>query len=153
MADKKVEKSYEEWKDEAIRAFRKVPKSSVAFDYARIPKEVRIKLLKDDEYNEITRQVLATQYVKDLEKLDDVLEGRYGIDTKDSSGTVLKTIAMKQEILYRSLGVEADDSNAINIVFVEMSKEEFSSLEQVEVNETENNAIDVTSVIENAGDE
>ena len=48
------------------------------------------------------------------------------------------------------VGVEADDSNAINIVFVEMSKEEFSSLEQVEVNETENNAIDVTSVIENA---
>lgn len=139
--------SYEEWFDLAVSAFKKVPKSTVAFDYAKIPKEIRIKLLQDPEYVNCTRQVLAAQYVRDIEKLNEVLDGSYGIENKDPSGTILKAISMKQEILYKNLGVEADESNALNVVFISLTEKEFSELDQVEVYQGEGN-MDAASALD-----
>lgn len=146
MTDKTSEKeaendgmTYEDWFDKAVAAFKKVPKSTVAFDYAKIPKEIRLKLLQDPEYTDVTHQVLASQYVKDIEKLNEVLDGNYGIENKDPSGTILKALSMKQDILYKNLGVEADESNALNVVFIAMSKAEFEELDQVDVYEGEGN--------------
>lgn len=132
--------SYEDWRDKAIMAFKKVPKAAVAFDYVRLPKELRVKMLSDEYFVKETKQILSSQYVQDLERLNDVLDGKYGVDTKDSSSTVLKAISMKQEILYKSLGVEADESNALNIVFVSMSADEIKALPTVTVHEQESNA-------------
>lgn len=131
--------TYEDWFDKAVAAFKKVPKSTVAFDYAKIPKEIRLKLLQDPEYADITHQVLASQYVKDIEKLNEVLDGNYGIENKDPSGTILKALSMKQDILYKNLGVEADESNALNVVFIAMTKKEFEELDQVDVYQPEGN--------------
>lgn len=148
MAKKIQGKTIEQWRDDAVSAFLKVPKSSVAFDYAKIPKEVRILLLQDTEYNETTKQVLASQYVKDLIKLNEVLDGSYGIETRDPSGTILKALSMKQDILYRSLGVEADESNALNITFTAYTKKEMETIDTVIVKQARNNA-DVSTILDN----
>lgn len=152
MAKKIQGKTIAEWREEAVAAFTKVPKSSVAFDYAKIPKEVRILLLQDVEYNETTKQVLASQYVKDLIKLNEVLDGNYGVETRDPSGTILKALGMKQDILYRSLGVEADESNALNITFTSYTRKEMELIDTVVVKQPRNNA-DISTILDNIDEE
>ena len=42
---------------------------------------------------------------------------------------------MKQKLLLEDLNINKDDSNALNIAFTAMSKEDFEALETVEINQ------------------
>ena len=45
---------------------------------------------------------------------------------------------MKQKLLLEDLNITKDDSNALNVTFVAMSKEDFEALDTVEINEGSN---------------
>ena len=55
----------------------------------------------------------------------------------------LKALEMKQKLLLEDLNVVKDDSNAVNVTFMSMNKEDFESLDVVEINEGSNNSTEL----------
>ncbi len=131
-----AEKSYEELRAEVIQQYRIIYKDSLAMDICKVPKDVRIRMLEDPEYIAETKAIKAGLFVDQLNTLDKVLAETYNHSEKgtDMSGTVLKALEMKQKLLLEDINITKDESNALNVAFVAMSREDFESLETVEVN-------------------
>ena len=132
-----AEKTYEELRADVIAKYKIVYKDSVAMDACKVPKDIRIRMLDDPEYIAETKAIKASLFIDQLDILDGVLGGSYSDPEKvgDRSATVLKALEMKQKLLLEDLNVTKDESNALNVSFIAMSKEDFEALETVEINE------------------
>ncbi len=130
------EKTYEELREAVIEKFRIVYKDSVAMDACKVPKDIRIRMLEDPEYIAETKAIKAHLFIDQLEELDSVITGRYDNSEKgsDRSATVLRCLELKQKLLLEDLNVTKDESNALNVAFIAMSREDFEALDTVEVN-------------------
>lgn len=130
------EKTYEELREAVIEKFRIVYKDSVAMDACKVPKDIRIRMLEDPEYIAETKAIKAHLFIDQLEELDSVISGRYDNSEKgsDRSATVLRCLELKQKLLLEDLNVTKDESNALNVAFIAMSREDFEALDTVEVN-------------------
>lgn len=128
--------SYEQLREKVIAKFRILYKDALAMDMCEVPKDLRIRLLDDEVYITKTKAIRASLFAQQLETLDSVLAGSYVTDsTKDQSQTILKALEMKQKLLLEDLNITKDDSNALNVAFTAMSKEDFEALSTVEVHE------------------
>ena len=134
---KELGKTYEELRDEVISKFRIIYKDALAMDACKVPKDVRIRMLEDPVYIAETKAIRANLFIDQLEMLDKIIAGNYDESEKgsDRSATVLRCTELKQKLLLEDLNVTKDESNALNVTFVAMSKEDFEALETVEVNE------------------
>ena len=132
-----AEKSYEQIRDDVIQKYKILYKDALAMDLCEVPKELRLKLLDDPVYISKTKAIKANLFVQQLETLDAVLAGTYSNSEKptDTSGTILKALEMKQKLLLEDLNVTKDESNALNVTYIAMSKEDFEALDTVEINE------------------
>lgn len=132
-----TQKQYEELREKVIAKFRILYKDALAMDMCEVPKEIRIRLLDDEVYITKTKAIKAGLFAKQLETLDEVLAGNYSNSEKptDQSSTVLKALEMKQKLLLEDLNITKDDSNALNITFTAMSREDFESLSTVVVHQ------------------
>lgn len=130
------EKTYEKLREAVIEKFRIVYKDSVAMDACKVPKDIRIRMLEDPEYIAETKAIKAHLFIDQLEELDSVITGRYDNSEKgsDRSATVLRCLELKQKLLLEDLNVTKDESNALNVAFIAMSREDFEALDTVEVN-------------------
>ncbi len=146
MADSEKQ-TYEELREDVIKKFRIVYKDSVAMDACKVPKEVRIRMLEDPEYILETKAIKANLFINQLNELDNVISGAYDGSEKgtDRSPTVLRCLEMKQKLLLEDLNVTKDESNALNITYIAMSREEFEALETVEVNQGGNNGRELSA--------
>lgn len=137
MKDKEEKTGYEELRDKVIQKYRILYKDALAMDICEVPKDIRIRMLDDPYYISKTKAIKANLFVQQLETLDNVLVGTYCNSEKptDTSGTILKALEMKQKLLLEDLNVTKDESNALNVTFVAMSKEDFEALDTVEVNQ------------------
>lgn len=133
MADKEL--TYEQLRDNVIKKFKILYKDALAMDICEVPKDIRLRLLEDPYYISKTKAIRAGLFVQQLETLDAVLAGSYSNSDKptDTSGTILKALEMKQKLLLEDLNVTKDESNALNVAFISMTKEDFEALETVEV--------------------
>lgn len=140
MADSK-ELSYKELRDKVIEQYRILYKDALAMDICKVPKDVRIRMLEDPEYIAETKAIKAHLFVEQLETLDNVLAENYNHSEKgtDVSGVILKALEMKQKLLLEDLNITKDESNALNVSFIAMSKEDFEALDTVEINAGSNN--------------
>lgn len=131
---------YEELRDKVITKYKILYKDSMAMDMCEVPKDVRVRMLQDEYYITKTKAIKASLFAQQLETLDAVLAGSYVNTEKptDTSGTVLKALEMKQKLLLEDLNVNKDETNALNVAFIAMSKEDFEALETVEINEGSN---------------
>lgn len=131
------QKEYEELRDKVISKFRILYKDALAMDMCEVPKDIRIRLLDDEVYLTKTKAIRASLFAQQLETLDAVLAGSYANSEKptDQSTTVLKALEMKQKLLLEDLNITKDDSNALNVTFVAMTKADFEKLETVEIKE------------------
>ena len=136
MADE-LEKSYEELRSDVIDKFRVIYKDTLAMDACKVPKEVRIRMLEDPVYIAETKAIRANLFIDQLEMLDSIIAGNYDESEKgsDRSSTVLRCTELKQKLLLEDLNVTKDESNALNVTYIAMSREDFEALETVEVNE------------------
>ena len=132
-----TQEEYEELRDRVISKFKILYKDALAMDMCEVPKDIRIRLLDDPLYLSKTKALRAGLFAQQLETLDAVLAGSYANSEKptDQSGTVLKALEMKNKLLLEDLNVTKDDSNALNVTFVAMKREDFEALETVEINE------------------
>lgn len=127
---------YESLRDAVIQKFKVLYKDSLAMDLCEVPKETRLKLLSDEYYITKTKAIKASLFAEQLEKLDAVLGGCYVNHEKptDQSSVVLKVLEMKQKLLLEDLNVNKDESTALNVAFIAMSKEDFEAMPTVEIN-------------------
>lgn len=132
-----AEKTYEELRSDVIEAYRIVYRDSVAMDACKVPKDVRIRMLDDPEYITETKAIKAHLFIDQLDELDNVIAGNYDNSEKgsDRSATVLRCLELKQKLLLEDLNVTKDESNALNVAYIAMSKEDFEALDSVEVNQ------------------
>lgn len=140
MADEE-KLTYEELRDRVIQKFGIVFKDSVAMDACKVSKDIRIRMLEDPVYIAETEALRANLFVNQLDELDNVISGAYDNSEKgsDRSATVLRCLELKQKLLLEDLNINKDESNALNVSFIAMSKEDFEALETVEVNKGGNN--------------
>lgn len=133
---------YEQVRKECIKNFGKLFKDSVVFDICKVDKRTRIRLQQDPVYIAETKALKARLFLDQLDILDGVLAGQYASAEKptDQSGNVLKALEMKNKLLLEDLNVNKDDSNALNVTFTAMSREDFEALDTVEVSGGSNNA-------------
>lgn len=141
MADEKETLTYEQLREQVIRKFGIVFKDSVAMDACKVSKDIRIRMLEDPEYIAETKALRANLFVNQLDELDNVIAGTYDNSEKgsDRSATVLRCLELKQKLLLEDLNINKDESNALNVAYIAMSKEDFEALETVEVNKGGNN--------------
>lgn len=139
MADNE-ESSYEELREKVIKQYKILYKDALAMDICEVPKDVRLRLLEDPYYISKTKAIKAGLFVQQLETLDAVLAGAYSNTDKptDTSGTILKALEMKQKLLLEDLNVTKDESNALNVTFIAMNRDDFEAMETVEINEGSN---------------
>lgn len=137
MADTEKTLSYEELREQVIRKFGIVFKDSVAMDACKVSKDIRIRMLEDPVYIAETKALRANLFVNQLDELDNVISGAYDNSEKgsDRSATVLRCLELKQKLLLEDLNINKDESNALNVAFIAMSREDFEALDSVEVNE------------------
>ena len=129
--------SYEELRKQVIEKYRIIYKDALAMDLCEVPKELRVRMMEDPVYISRTKAIKAGLFIEQLETLNDVLAGKYSITDKptDTSGTILKALEMKQKLLLEDLNVNKDESNALNITFIAMSREDFEAMDTIEVNQ------------------
>lgn len=130
-----TQEEYEKLRNDVIQKYKIVYKDSVAMDACKVPKDIRIRMLDDTEYIAETKAIKAFLFIDQLSELDNVITGSYDNSEKgsDRSATVLKCLELKQKLLLEDLNVTKDDSNALNVAFTAMSKEDFEALSTVEV--------------------
>ena len=131
-----AEQTYEKLRSDVIDKFKIVYKDAVAMDACKVPKETRLRMLEDPEYIAETKAIKAHLFIDQLEELDKIVVGTYDNSEKgsDRSATVLRCLELKQKLLLEDLNVNKDESNALNITFIAMSREDFEALDTVEVN-------------------
>lgn len=137
------QEDYEELRSKVISKYKILYKDTLAMDACKVPKEIRIRLFTDPEYLAQTKAIKALLFADQLEYLNSVLAGNYAEEGKDNSATVLKAIEMRQKILLEDLNVIKDDSNAVNVTFMSLKKEDFEALDVVEVNKGSNNTTEL----------
>lgn len=132
-----TQQEYEELRQKVINKYMILYKDALAMDLCEVPKDIRIRLLDDEIYITKTKAIRANLFAEQLETLDAVLAGNYVNTEKptDQSSVVLKALEMKQKLLLEDLNITKDDSNALNVVFTAMTKEDFEALSTVEVHE------------------
>lgn len=131
---------YEDLREKVIKKYKVVYKDSVAMDACEVPKDVRIRMLEDPYYVTKTKAIKASLFIDQLDALDKVISGMYDDSEKgsDRSATVLRCLELKQKLLLEDLNVNKDETNALNVTFVAMSREDFEALDTVEINEGSN---------------
>jgi len=128
---------YVNLRNEVIKKFKIVYKDSVAMDACKVPKDVRIRMLEDPEYIAETKAIKAYLFINQLEELDNVIAGNYDNSEKgsDRSATVLRCLELKQKLLLEDLNVTKDESNALNVTFIAMNRDDFEALDTIEIND------------------
>lgn len=149
-----TQKEYEELRDKVISKYKVIYKDALAMDMCEVPKEVRIRMLDDEYYITKTKAIKANLFAEQLETLDKVLAGTYANTEKptDQSANILKALDMKQKLLLEDLNITKDESNALNVTFIAMSREDFMACETVEVSEG-GNSIELGADFGAGGDE
>lgn len=131
-----AEQTYEELRSDVIDKFRIVYKDAVAMDACKVPKDIRLRMIDDPVYISETKAIKAHLFIDQLEELSNIIAGTYDNSEKgsDRSATVLRCLELKQKLLLEDLNVNKDESNALNVSFIAMTKEDFEALDSVEVN-------------------
>lgn len=127
--------SYEELRDECIKKYRSLYKDTLVFDYCEVPKEMRMKILEDPIYVSKTKALRAALFEEQLNTINEVLALNYAPTERqsDMSSVILKALEMKQKLLLSGAEEENDDTSALNVAYVPLSKESYLSADTVEV--------------------
>ena len=132
-----TQEDYETLRSKCIESFHVIYKDSLVFDYNEVPKDIRIRLLEDPVYQAKTKALRAGLFIEQLQILDGVLAGSYANSEHptDQSGTVLRALELKNKLLLEDLNVTKDESTALNVTYVAMSRADFEALDTVEISE------------------
>jgi len=156
-----------------IEAYKKLSNSSLALDYCKISDhKLRVMILNDEEYKIETKNIYAKQRleeIEEIESLERIASGNYGGDDdgedyyaprdgkkehgkmtgadKDVLSMRFKAAQMKRELRSEFAKSQTDnEQDAINLLFVPITREEMQKLLTVELHEGSDDA-DIDALI------
>jgi len=140
-----------------IAAYEKLPNDGLVLDYCKVSdRKLRMMVLSDPEYKAETKNIYARQKFEelaDLERLEKLAAGEDENDgdyyelrdgekkkitnvDKDVLNIRLKTAQMKRELRAELSELPGDnEQNAVNLMYVPVTREEFETFSSIEVNQ------------------
>lgn len=144
---------------EVLAAFELLLNDSMALDYCGVSGRDRKIILNDSDFVRESRKIKAGKYIEEIKDINDLVgslktasstdpNARMGTGDEDPTKIIslkMKVASMRREMLSLSTKEqENDEANSLNIFFIDLSREEFERMRNVEVHEGDENAKLVT---------
>lgn len=134
---------------EVLEAFKILLNDSMALDYCGITGKDRKIILNDPYFIKETRRIKAEKYIEEIKEINNLLTAlnyaefnenkRFSEFDEDTSKIInlkMKVTAMRRELLSLTASdKESDESDGMNIFFIDVSRKEFEKMVNVEVHE------------------
>ncbi|MBP9044615.1 MAG: hypothetical protein KBG49_14120 [Spirochaetes bacterium] len=134
---------------EVLEAFKILLNDSMALDYCGITGKDRKIILNDPYFIKETRRIKAEKYIEEIKEINNLLTAlnyaefnenkRFSEFDEDTSKIInlkMKVTAMRRELLSLTASdKESDESDGMNIFFIDVTREEFEKMVNVEVHE------------------
>jgi len=134
---------------EVLEAFELLLNDSMALDYCGITGKDRKMILNDPAFAREARRIKAGKYIEEIKDINDLVKslGRSGADENariggnDEDPTKVITLKMKVASMRREMlslssnDKETEESESLNIFFIDVTREEFEKMQNVEVHE------------------
>jgi|GEM_PF-6083701 len=134
---------------EVLEAFKILLNDSMALDYCGITGKDRKIILNDPYFIKETRRIKAEKYIEEIKEINNLLTAlnyaeynenrRFSEFDEDTSKIInlkMKVTAMRRELLSLTASdKESEESEGMNIFFIDVSRKEFEKMVNVEVHE------------------
>jgi hypothetical protein len=136
---------------EVLQAFELLLNESMALDYCGITGKDRKLILNDSEFSKEARRIKAGKYIEEIKDINQIVKSlsrtnadensRFSDGDDDPTKVItlkMKVASMRREMLsLSSSDKEAEESESLNIFFIDVSREEFEKMMNVEIHEGE----------------
>ena len=143
---------------EVLEAFELLLNDSMALDYCGITGKDRKLILNDSEFIRESKRIKAGKYIEEIKDINDLVKslGRTNVDDNSRVGSSdedptkvinlkMKVASMRREMLsLSSEDTENEETQSLNIFFIDVTREEFERLQNVEIHVGDENAKLVT---------
>ena len=134
---------------EVLEAYKILLNDAMALDYCGITGKDRKLILNDPEFTTAARKIKAGKYIEEITEVNDIIvklnrssggeNARIGAEDEDPTKKLtlqLKVTSLRRELLSLSSNdKETEESESLNIFFIDVTKEEFERMQNVEVHE------------------
>jgi hypothetical protein len=134
---------------EVLEAFKILLNDSMALDYCGVTGKDRKIILNDPYFIKETRRIKAEKYIEEIKEINNLLTAlnyaefnenkRFSEFDEDTSKIInlkMKVTAMRRELLSLTASdKESEESDGMNIFFIDVSRKEFEKMVNVEVHE------------------
>lgn len=137
---------------EVLEAFKLLLNDSMALDYCGITGKDRKLILNDPEFARESRKLKAEKYIEEIKDINGIIRSlgnnrdenaRFSDGDEDPTKIInlkMKVAAMRREMLsLTSSDHETEESESLNIFFIDITKEDFERMLNVEIHEGEEN--------------
>lgn len=138
---------------EVLEAFKLLLNDSMALDYCGITGKDRKLILNDPEFTKEARRLKAEKYIEEINDINSIIKSlgrsndenaRFSDGDEDPTKILnlkMKVTAMRREMLsLTSSDTETEESESLNIFFIDVTREDFERMLNVEIHEGDENA-------------
>ena len=143
---------------EVLEAYKLLLNDSMALDYCGITGKDRMLILNDSAFSREAKKIKAERYIEEIKDINDMIKSitrkgtddnaRISEDTEDPTKLItlkMKATSMRREMLsLSSEDTENEETQSLNIFFIDVTREEFERLQNVEIHVGDENAKLVT---------
>ena len=134
---------------EVLEAFQLLLNDSMALDYCGITGKQRKIILNDPDFIRESRQIKAGKYIEEIKDINELVKSlgrtnsdenaRFSDGDEDPTKIInlkMKVTAMRREMLsLSSSDKETEEADSLNIFFIDVSREDFERMLNVEIHE------------------
>ena len=144
---------------EVLEAYELLLNDAMALDYCGITGKDRKLILNDPAFSREARRIKAGKYIEEIKDINEIVKslghnksgsenGRIGDNDEDITKTIalkMKVATMRREMLSLSSNdKETEEAESLNIFFIDVTREEFERMMNVEVHDGDSSARFVT---------
>ena len=135
--------------DAVLNAFSLLLNDSMALDYCGITGKERKLILNDPDFKRESKRIKAEKYIEEINDINEIIKSlgkstsgenaRFSDSDEDPTKVInlkMKVATMRREMLSLSSNdKETEESESLNIFFIDVTREEFERLQNVEIHE------------------
>ena len=139
---------------EVLAAYELLLNDAMALDYCGITGKDRKLILNDPVFSSEARKIKAGKYIEEIKDINNIIKtlnvtqtkenARIGDEPEDPTKIItlkMKVASMRREMLsLTSSDTETEESESLNIFFIDVTREDFERMLNVEIHEGDENA-------------
>jgi len=139
---------------EVLEAFELLLNESMSLDYCGITGRDRKIILNDSDFSRESKRIKAGKYLEEIKDINEIVKSigrssgsenaRFNDGDEDPSKVInlkMKAQSMRREMLSLSSNdKESEESESLNIFFLDVSREEFERMLNIEIHDGDENA-------------